>query len=97
MSKSCHDTNAGEANVTPPLAGQPRTRYRLRRAGGARYQGVRYPVSKTELVEYARRHNADEDVIGRIEMLPGDRYAVEADVATAFSRSRTAHTNPRTL
>lgn len=60
-------------------------------------KGVRYPVSKTELVEYARGRNVGEDVIGRIEMLPGDRYASEADVATAFSRSQTAHTNPRTV
>ena len=62
----------------------------------ARSRACAIPSLKAELGRNARRRNADEDVIGQIEMLPGDRYASEADVATAFSARSIADTNPRT-
>lgn len=51
-------------------------------------KGVHYPATKEELADYARRQNADTDVVTRILVLPGVRFESEADVATAFSRSQ---------
>ena len=51
-------------------------------------KGVHYPATKDELAEYARHQHAETDVVTRILVLPGDRYADETEVTTAFSRSQ---------
>lgn len=46
-------------------------------------KGIDYPASKEDLVARARDNGADDDLIGRIEALPGDGYDSPSDVSKA--------------
>jgi hypothetical protein len=52
--------------------------------------GVDYPASKQDLIEHARQHNADPDVIEALEQLPDREYNGPNAVSSAVAKV-TAH------
>ena len=48
--------------------------------------GVDYPASRSELVETARRHQADESIVGLIERLPDRDYDGPTAVTKEITR-----------
>lgn len=43
-------------------------------------RGVNYPADKNELVNYARKQNAPQDVVKNLDMLPNQRFSSPDDV-----------------
>ncbi len=46
-------------------------------------KGVDYPATKEELIEQAKRHGADKNVISLLEELPDQEYDAPTDVSEA--------------
>lgn len=46
-------------------------------------KGMNYPASKEELIEHAKKHDADENALKTLEQLPEDEYETPADVSKA--------------
>lgn len=56
-----------------------------------RYLGdVDYPTDKKHLVEYAREHGADSDVVQTLRTMPGERFNSPNDVSQAVGRQTQA-------
>lgn len=49
-------------------------------------KGVDYPVSKDDLVNTAQREGADQNVIGTLQEMPGEKYNSPNDVAEAIGK-----------
>ncbi|SFB58990.1 Protein of unknown function [Amycolatopsis marina] len=49
--------------------------------------GMRYPCERQELVRHATAQGADDEVIGRLCVLPEHHYADLADVHAALERT----------
>ncbi|OEC88673.1 MULTISPECIES: DUF2795 domain-containing protein [Methanobacterium] len=47
-------------------------------------KGVSYPATKKEMVEQAKKNNASDDVIHKIENLPMEKFRTTADIASLF-------------
>lgn len=50
-------------------------------------QGIDFPANKSKLVEYARSHNAKEDLINVLQGLPDEQYTSMADVFKGIGMS----------
>jgi hypothetical protein len=46
-------------------------------------KGVDYPATKEELIEQAKQHSADKNVISLLEELPDQEYDSPTDVSEA--------------
>jgi hypothetical protein len=42
--------------------------------------GIDFPARKQQLVDYAKQHNADKDVIDVLDKMPDEEYSSMADV-----------------
>ncbi len=47
-------------------------------------KGLDYPVSKKDLVTYARQHGADENILAVLSRLPDQTYNGPIDVSKAI-------------
>lgn len=50
-------------------------------------EGIEFPVTRDELVDYAQTNGANEDVIGQLEKLPDREYASMAELSTITNAS----------
>jgi hypothetical protein len=48
--------------------------------------GIRYPVDRTELIEYAKDRGADRELLAAMLRLPEGRYTEPGDVGRAFAQ-----------
>lgn len=49
-------------------------------------EGVDYPKSKQELIDYARSKGADENVLATLEKMPDQTYSSPVDISEAIGR-----------
>ena len=49
---------------------------------------IDYPVDKEQLVEHAKQHGANQDVISLIEKMPEQEYNSPVDVNKAMSEAK---------
>ena len=49
--------------------------------------GVGFPANKKDLVEHARKNNADNDVIEALNEIPDEQYSSMADVFKGVGQS----------
>jgi len=49
--------------------------------------GMDYPASKQDLIEHARKQNADRDVIEALESIPDREYEGPSGVSSAVAKS----------
>lgn len=47
-------------------------------------RGVNYPATRSDLVSYAKQHEADNNVLQTIQNLPYDHFDSPADVSEAI-------------
>lgn len=47
-------------------------------------EGMNYPASKEQIIQYAEQQGADEDIIEILQKLPGEEYETPADVSGAI-------------
>ena len=47
-------------------------------------KGISYPTTKNEMIEQARKNNADEDVIRKIESIPREKFRTTVDIVSLF-------------
>lgn len=52
---------------------------------GAFLEGITYPATKDELVEYATQQRADDDVLSILERLPEETYESSSEIEDALS------------
>lgn len=49
-------------------------------------EGMVYPASKEQIIQYAEQQGADEDIIGTLQRLPAEEYETPADVNEAIGK-----------
>jgi hypothetical protein len=49
-------------------------------------KGVNYPASKKDLVQQARSNNAEQEIVQRIQTLPGDSFSGPQEVMKALGQ-----------
>ncbi|HIJ63714.1 MAG TPA: DUF2795 domain-containing protein [Rhodospirillaceae bacterium] len=49
--------------------------------------GIDFPANKNDLIEHARRNNADKDVIQTLNEMPDEQYTSMADVFKGVGQS----------
>lgn len=49
-------------------------------------EGMVYPASKEQIIQYAEQQGADEDIIGTLQRLPEEEYETPADVNEAIGK-----------
>ena len=50
-------------------------------------KGIDYPVQKKELIQHAKKHGANEEVMEVLESLPDKEYTSPIEVSKEFSES----------
>lgn len=58
-------------------------------------KGVRYPVNKSDLIQYAKKNNADINIINAMETLPEKKYNSQDDVILTGSKIAHEQWKPR--
>ncbi|WP_213453397.1 DUF2795 domain-containing protein [Rhizomonospora bruguierae] len=48
--------------------------------------GIDYPTDKNKLLDRARQHGADENVLKTLEKLPGNRFNSPNDISEAVGK-----------
>ncbi len=49
--------------------------------------GIRYPASRAQLIEYARAHGADRELLESMRRMPERTYYRQSDVGHAFAEA----------
>lgn len=49
-------------------------------------KGADYPASKQSLIELARKHGADKEVLSALDALPDEEFETPAEVSQAVAR-----------
>lgn len=57
--------------------------------------GMEYPRSKKDILDYARSHNASENIVSDLQDLPDRQYESPADIRNVFGEHREAETPER--
>lgn len=48
--------------------------------------GMDYPASKQEIIDHAKKNNADQDVISILQQIPDQQYNSAADVSSGIGQ-----------
>jgi hypothetical protein len=51
-------------------------------------KGIDFPADKTHLVDWARQHHANQDVINALQKMPEKEYETMADVERSFGQTK---------
>jgi hypothetical protein len=49
--------------------------------------GIRYPTTRAELIDYARSHGADRELLDCMRLMPERTYHEPGDVGHAFAQA----------
>nr|WP_292462730.1 DUF2795 domain-containing protein [Methanolobus sp.] len=58
---------------------------------------MEYPKAKKDILDYARSHNASENIVSDLQDIPDKQYMSPADIKRAFSESRSEAEVPERL